>query len=45
MRGSIQWLINKDKGKIHPITDHDGPDGEQKYNSILSLTSALHGGG
>jgi len=33
------------KGKIHPWTDHKGPEGEQRYNSALSLTSALNGGG
>jgi len=29
------------KGKFHPITGHEGPDLEQRYSSILSLTSAL----
>jgi hypothetical protein len=32
----------KDKG--HPITDHEGPEGKQRYSSTLSLTSALDGG-
>ena len=32
------------KGKGLPITDHEGPDGEQTYRSILSSTSALDGG-
>jgi hypothetical protein len=30
----------KGKGKVHPITDHEGPEGE-KYSSTLSLTLAL----
>ena len=29
------------KGKVHPITAHEGTEGEKMYNSILSLTSAL----
>ena len=33
------------RGKGHPITGHEGPEGEQKYSSTLSLTSALDGGG
>jgi hypothetical protein len=33
------------KGKVHPKTGHEGPDGEQRYISILSLTSALELGG
>ena len=35
----------KDKGKIHPKTSHEGPDGELRYSSTLSLTSALDGFG
>jgi hypothetical protein len=31
----------KGKGKVHPITEHKGPEGEQRYSSTLSLTSAL----
>ena len=34
-----------DIGKGHPITDHEGPEGEQMYSSTLSLTSALDVGG
>jgi hypothetical protein len=34
-----------DKGKVHPTTGHEGPEGEQRYSSTLSLTSALDGGG
>ena len=36
-------LCSKGKGKIHPRTDHEGPEGEYRYNSTLSLTSALDG--
>ena len=32
------------KGKAHPRTRHEGPDGECRYSSTLSLTSALDGG-
>ena len=31
--------------KVHPATGHKGPEGEQRYSSALSLTSALDGGG
>ena len=31
------------KGKVHPITGHEGPDGEQMYSSIPSLASVLDG--
>jgi len=34
----------KNKGKVHLRTCHEGPEGEQKYSSILSLTSAIDGG-
>jgi hypothetical protein len=33
------------KGKIHPITGHEGPEGEYRYSCTLSLTSALDGVG
>jgi hypothetical protein len=33
------------KGKVHPRTGHEGPKGEQRYSSTLSLTLALDGGG
>jgi hypothetical protein len=35
----------KGKGKVHPRTGHEGPDGEQRYGSTLSLTSSLDGSG
>jgi len=31
----------KGKGKVHPRTGHEGPQGEQRYRSTLSLTSAV----
>jgi hypothetical protein len=37
--------LNKGKDKVHPSRDHEGPEGEQRYSSILSLTSALDGVG
>jgi hypothetical protein len=33
------------KGKSLPRTGHEGPEGEWRYSSTLSLTSALDGGG
>ena len=33
------------KGKAHPRTGHEGPEGEQMYSSTLPATSALDGGG
>jgi hypothetical protein len=33
------------KGKFHPITFHEGTQGEQSISSTLSLTSAVDGGG
>ena len=35
----------KGKGKVHPITGHEGPEGEKACSSTLSLTSALDGVG
>jgi rRNA maturation protein Nop10 len=32
------------KDKVHPRTDHEGPEGEYRYSYTLSLTSALDGG-
>jgi hypothetical protein len=37
--------MGKDKGKAHSRTGHESPEGEQRYNSTLSLTSAQDGGG
>ena len=36
---------SKGKGKVHPGTGHEGPEGEWMYSSTLSLTSALDGVG
>jgi len=36
-------LSTRCKGNIHPRTDHEGADGEYRYTSTLSLTSALDG--
>jgi len=33
------------KGKVHPRTGHEHPDGEYRYSFTRSLTSALAGGG
>jgi len=35
----------KSKGKVHPRTGHEGPEGEKRYSRTLSLTSALDGVG
>jgi hypothetical protein len=35
--------IGKGKGKTEPIAGHEGPEREYRYNSTLSLTSALNG--
>ena len=35
---------NKGEGKVYPRTGHAGPEGEKRYSSTLSLTSALDGG-
>jgi hypothetical protein len=31
----------KGKGKMHPKTGHEGPEGKYRYSSTISLTSAL----
>jgi hypothetical protein len=36
---------SKGKGKGHPITGHEGPEGEHMYSSTLSLISAMSEGG
>ena len=38
-------VIGKGKGKVHPITGHEGPEGEQMYSSTLPSTSAQDGVG
>jgi len=42
---AFNQYTGKRKGKVHPRTDHEGPEMEQRYRSILSLTSALDGVG
>ena len=41
-KGKVMKL--KVKGEGHPITDHEGPEGEQMYSSTLTSTLALDGG-
>ena len=43
MRTSEMEIIDIKKGKIHPRTGHEGPEGEQRYRCTPSLTSALDG--
>jgi len=39
-------VANKqNKGKFTPTTEHEDPEGEYRYNSTLSLISALDGVG
>jgi hypothetical protein len=46
---TCKWLmlhfILAGKGKVLTRTGHEGPEGEQRYGSTLSLTPALDGGG
>jgi hypothetical protein len=47
-QGSSQWFFkfigkSNRKGKVHPITVHEGPEVELRYSFTLSLTSALDG--
>jgi len=37
-RMSLSLYIYKGKSKVHPRTGHEGPEGEQKYSSTLSLS-------
>jgi hypothetical protein len=45
MKHAKQSLNIKGKGTVHPITGHEGPEGEYRYSFTLSLTSALDRGG
>ena len=38
-------LLLKVKVKVHPITGHEGPEGEYRYSSTHSLPRRLDGGG
>jgi hypothetical protein len=44
---SVTYSMRNDKAqcKVQPATGHEGPDGEQRYISTLSLTSTLDGCG
>ena len=37
-------ITRQSKGKVHPRTGQEGPEGEWRYSSTLSLTLALDGG-
>jgi len=37
--------VGKGEDKINSVTGREGPEGGWRYSSILSLTSALDGGG
>jgi len=41
----LRLAVSKGKGKGHPRTYHEGPEGEKRYSYTLSLTSALDGVG
>jgi hypothetical protein len=36
-------VLLRKKGNVHPVTDHEGPEGEYRYSSTLPSTSALDG--
>jgi hypothetical protein len=47
---SRTWVLDNtaqvsNNGEVHPIIGHEGPEGKLRYSWILSLTSALDGGG
>ena len=44
-QNSLILTQNISKGKVHPRTGHERPEGKQRYSSALSLTSALDGVG
>ena len=37
----VNLTLGNGKGKFHPRTGHEGSEGEQRYNSTLSLASVL----
>ena len=41
----VVFCQSKGEGEGHPITGHEGPEGEQMYSSTLPSTSALDGVG
>jgi len=38
---NVRHLYSVSKGKDHPRTGHEGPEGEYSYGSTLYLTTAL----
>jgi hypothetical protein len=42
---SFLYVHYKGKGKVHPITGHNGPEEEQMYSCTLPSTSVLDGVG
>ena len=42
---TLRRLHEMGKGKVHPRTGHEGPEGEQMYSSTPPSTSALMGVG
>ena len=44
-KSKVTYLWWYDKGKVLSRTGREGPEGEWKYSSTLSLTSVLDGGG
>jgi len=44
MNGCANTRVGKGKGKVHPRTGHEGPEGELMQSSTLALTLALDGG-
>ena len=43
-QGHLYFYFIKGKGKVHPITGHEGPE-LKRYSSPVFLTSGLYGGG
>jgi hypothetical protein len=39
----INMSAGKGKGNVHPRTGHEGPEGEKRYSSTLSLTLGVGG--
>ena len=42
---TLLGYLNGVNGKVHPRTGREGPDGQKRYSSSLSLTLALDEGG
>jgi hypothetical protein len=41
----LSYPVGEGKGKGHPRTGHEGPEGEQMFSCTLPSTSALEVGG